>query len=157
MTAFAGQVRPIRKQSKTRVSGALAAGWARVSAGRKGAFADNLECDVKTVNRALASETLPELHTALNSLADDLTALDEVFALYGLKVQSRESTVGGDMELAAGLGHGLSELIERLRDGRRCHLDTLALSELFRPLVPHLQSIVDEADALRAPSEAGAG
>lgn len=69
-------VGPIRTRSKTEVSGALAAGWARISANRKGAFADNLGIDVKTVNRALTGETLPELHTALNSLADDPTALD---------------------------------------------------------------------------------
>ena len=144
-----GQVRPIRKRSKAEVSGALATGWARVSAGRKGAFADNVDIDTKTVNRALTGETVPELHTALNSLADDPTALDELFALYGGRFTPSVAKPGSDMELAAGLGRSLAELIERLRDGTRDHLDTLALAALFRPLIPQMQAVVGEADVLR--------
>ena len=143
-------VRPIRKHTKAEVSGALAAGWARSSAGRKGTFADNLEVDVKTVNRALTGETTPELHTALNSLADDPTALDDVFALYSLSINRRASAGLADgMNLAAGLGHTLSDLIDRLRDGVLCHQDKLALAALFRPVIPQMQALVDEADALR--------
>lgn len=142
-------VRPIRKRSKADVSGALAAGWARVSAGRKGAFADNLEVDCKTINRALTGETVPELHTAFNSLADDPSALDELASLYQVRVVPKFSRKASGMELAANLGHSLSELIDRLRDGNLCHLDKLALAELFRPAVPSMQAIIDEADAIR--------
>lgn len=154
------QVRPIRKRNKTEVSGALAAGWARVSAGRKGAFADHLEISTVTVNRALTGETVPELHTAFNSLSDDPTALDELAGLYDVSiVPRRTSKATNDMELAAGLGHSLSELIDRLRDGRLCHLDTLALAELFRPLIPQMSALVAEADAIRGvvPIKSGAG
>jgi hypothetical protein len=143
------QVRPIRKRTKAEVSGALAAGWARVSAGRKGAFADNVDIDPKTVNRTLTGETVPELHTAFNSLADDPTALDEVCALYGRRLVPDALQPGSDMELASGLGRSLSELIERIRDGHRCHLDTLALAELFRSLIPQMSAVVAEADAYR--------
>lgn len=143
------QIRPIRTRSKSDVSGALAAGWARISAGRKGAFADNLEITTKTVDRALTGESVPELHTAFNSLADDPTALDELCSLYGVTMVPRRSQAANDMELAAGLGHSLSELIDRLRDGRRCHIDTLALAELFRPLIPQMRAVVDDADELR--------
>lgn len=143
------QVRPIRKRSKTDVSGALAAGWARVSAGRKGAFADNLDIDAKTVNRTLTGETVPELHTAFNSLADNPTALDELCALYGVSIVARTACGTTGMDLAASLGRSLSELIERLRDGRIDHIDTLALAELFRPLIPQMQAVVAEADGLR--------
>jgi hypothetical protein len=146
------QVRPIRRHTKAEVSGALAAGWARVSAGRKGAFADNLEIDTKTVNRALTGETVPELHTAFNSLADDPTALDELGSLYGISFVVRRTHGAADLELAAGLGHSLSQLIDRLRDGKRCHIDTLALAELFRPLIPQMQAVVAEADELRGVS-----
>lgn len=142
------QVRPIRKATKAQVSGALAAGWARVSAGRKGAFADNLDVCAKTIDRALTGETLPELHTALNSLADDPTALDEVFALYGLTIGTRDTAGGNDMELLGQLGHALAEFIDRMRDGKRCHNDTLAMAVLFRPLIPRMAAIVDQADAL---------
>lgn len=142
-------VRPIRKHSKAEVSGKLAAGWARVSAGRKGAFADNIDIDTKTVNRALTGESVPELHTAFNSLADDPTALDELAALYGVRFVPCISSATSDMELAGGLGRSLAELIDRLSDGNRCHLDTLALGALFRPLIPQMQAVVDEADAIR--------
>lgn len=142
-------VRTIRIQSKADVQGALAAGWARVSAGRKGAFADNLQICTSTVNRALIGETVPELHTAFNSLADDPTALDEVFRLYGLAVRPARVTSGTDMDLCAGLGHALAEYLSRLADGKICHTDKLAMAALFRPLIPQMAAIVDEADALR--------
>lgn len=143
-------VRPIILHSRAEVSGKVAAGWARVSAGRKGAFADSLEIDVKTVDRALTGQTVPELHTAFNSLADDPTALDELAALYGVSIVPRRAmALTDDMALAANLGRSLSELIERLRDGQRCHLDTLALAELFRHLIPQMQAVVGEADEIR--------
>lgn len=143
------QVRPIMKRTKAQVSGAVAAGWARVSAGRKGAFADNLDIDPKTVNRALTGDSVPELHTALNSLADDPTALDELFALYGVSINSRLPVNVTDAELTSRLGHTLADLIDRMSDGHLCHRDKLALAELFRPLIPQMQGIVDEADRLR--------
>lgn len=143
------QVRPNTIRTKAEVSGALAAGWARCSNNRKGPFADAMKVDVKTVNRALIGETVPELHTALNSLIADPTALDEVADLYGISFVPRHSSAANDMELAAGLGRSLSELIERLRDGTRCHLDTLALAELFRPLMPQMQAVVAQADEIR--------
>lgn len=152
MPVAEGHVRPIRTRSKADVSGAVAAGWARASAGRKGAFADNLEIDAKTVNRALTGETVPELHTTLNSLADDPTALDELFALYGGRFVPARSAAASDMALAAGLGRGLSELIERLRDGILDHQDTLALAALFRPLIPQMHAIVEQAERIKAPS-----
>jgi hypothetical protein len=149
MTDRNNHVRAIRTQSKASVQGALSAGWARVSAGRKGAFADNLEICTSTVNRALIGETVPELHTAFNSLADDPTALDEVFALYGLAVHSRQSVTGSDMELAAQLGGALASYLTRLADGKICHRDTLAMAELFRPIIPRMVCVVDQADTLR--------
>lgn len=145
------QVRPIRRRSKTDVSEKLALGWHRVagSSVRKAALAQVLETDAKTISRAIGGETVPELHTALNSLAHDPTALDEVFALYGGRFAPAEAAAGSDMELASGLGRGLAELIDRLRDGSRDHLDTLALAELFRPLLPQMQAVISEADRLR--------
>ena len=147
------QVCRAKPQTKTRLSSALSAAWGRVgNTIGKGAFADAAEFDVVTVNRALTGPSLPAAENLLNSLAADPSALDEVLALYGLSVRPAYAKGGSDMELAARLGHSLSELIDRLRDGKRCHLDTLALSELFRPLIPHLQAVVDEADEMRVRS-----
>lgn len=136
--------------SKTKLSSALGAAWGRIahSVG-KGAFADACEFDEVTISRAMRGPSLPSAEHLLNSLCADATALDEVLALYGLTIKPKQSQAANDMELAAGLGHGLSELIDRLRDGKRCHLDTLALAELFRRIIPQMQAIVDEADQIR--------
>lgn len=142
-----------KPQSKTKLSAALSAAWGRVgNALGKGAFADAAEFDVVTINRALTGPSLPAAENLLNSLAADPSALDEVLALYGLRLCPAFSKSANDMELAAGLGHSLSELIDRIRDGTRCHLDTLALAELFRPLMPQMQAVIDEADAMRVGS-----
>lgn len=136
--------------SKTRLSAALGAAWGRVSHEiGKGTLADKADFDVVTINRAMTGPSLPSAEHLLNSLCADLSALDEVLALYGVKAKPLVSAAANDMELAAGLGHSLSELIDRMRDGKRCHLDTLALGELFRRVIPQLQAVVDESDSIR--------
>ena len=135
--------------SKQRVSGALAAGWARVSAEHgKGAFADKLEVSSRTIDNALTGTTVPELHTAFNSLVIDPTALDEVAALYGFKVVPNTADAANDMATAARLSHLAGELIDALADGARDHTETLRLAKHCRPLVAALCALVSEADAL---------
>jgi hypothetical protein len=153
MTANRKQVCLINTQSKAKLSSAVSAAWGRVSHDvGKGKFADDGGMDTVTVNRALTGPSLPSAEHLLNSLAADPTALDEVLALYGLAVRPAVATACADMELLGALGHALSEYIDRMRDGKRCHNDTLALAMLFRPLIPQMASIVDEADALRVRS-----
>lgn len=144
------QVCRVKPQSKAKLSAALGAAWGRVANKLgKGVFADDADFDEITIGRAMKGPSLPCAEHLLNSLAADPSALDEVASLYGLAIRPKQSKAANDMELAAGLGHSLSELINRLRDGNRCHLDTLALSELFRPIIPQLQAVVDEADQIR--------
>lgn len=139
-----------KPQSKTKLSAAISAGWSRCAHDMgQGSFADAADMDSVTVRRGISGPSLPSAENLLNSLAADKTALNEVLALYGLEARSKLSQAANDMEIAAGLGHGLSELIDRLRDGKRCHLDTLALGEVFRRVIPQLQAIVDEADHIR--------
>lgn len=144
------QVCQIKAQSKTTLSAALGAAWGRVAneIGR-GTFADRADFDQVTLARATAGPALPSAENLLNSLAADPTALDEVLALYGLAVRPSFVAQGTDIELLSRLGHTLAEYIDRMRDGKRCHNDTLALAVLFRPLIPQMAAIVDEADALR--------
>ena len=139
-----------RALSKQHVSGALAAGWARVSAKvGKGAFADRVEISTGTVDNALTGKSVPELHTALNSLMVDHTALDETLALYGLKVCPLAADAANDMATAADLSHLAGALIEALSDGVRNHTETLALADRCRPLVKALSALVQEADAIK--------
>lgn len=141
----------IKPVSKTRLSAALSAAWGRVSnAVGRGKFADDAEFDVVTINRAMAGPSLPSAEHLLNSLAADHTALQEVMALYGLKTIPLVTDAANDMELAAGMGHALSEFLERLKDGKRCHIDTAFLAPLFREVIPQMEAIIKEDDERRA-------
>jgi hypothetical protein len=146
-----GKVVPeTRALPKQRISALLAAGWARVALKHgKGVLADGIDATEKTVENAMAGRTLPELHTALNSLAVDRTALDEVFASYGLRICPLHSLAANDIETAAGVINAMGELVRSLDDGQRDHLETLSIAALIRPHMPALQAIVSEADKLR--------
>lgn len=140
-----------KPHSKTKLSRAVSAGWSRCAlAMGQGAFADQSDMDAVTVRRALSGPSLPSAENLLNSLAADPTALNEALGLYGLIATPKQSTAANDLELAAGLGHSVAELIDRLRDGKRCHVDTAVLAALFRELIPQMQAVVDEDDARRA-------
>lgn len=144
------QVRTIKPQTKSDVSGKLAASWARVAAGKKGAMADAIGAGTKTIDRALTGETVPELHTALNSLAFDLTALDEVLALYGLKVTPLASEAANDLHTISSLSNLAGRFASALEDGHRDHRETCEIADAARPLMTALAAICSEADAVRA-------
>jgi hypothetical protein len=135
---------------KHRVSALLSAGWARVAARvGKGRLADGIEATEKTVENAMSGRTVPELHTALASLAVDPTALDELLAGYGVRLAPLHAEAANDLQTAAGVVNAMGALIARLADGVRCHNDTLAVGSLLRPHMPALTAIVSEADQLR--------
>ncbi len=119
-------------------------------------MADTISASVKTIDRALVSETVPELHTALASLAFDETALDEVFALFGRARPPRlETMAANDMATISGLSGLVTVFCDALKDGRRDHQETLALADLIRGLQPVLCDIVDQADRLRGVPQGG--
>ncbi len=143
-------VRP-QHRSKMDVSAALVAGWARVMMRtRQGTFADELGVDAKTIRRWMVGEHMPEFHTALNSLAIDITALNEVFDLFGLELRPKLPKPGNDMLLLADTCHLSAQLAEVMADGVRDHQETLALADTLGPLIPAFQAIVREAADLRA-------
>ena len=150
MSQRSNQVRSIKRQTKSDVQGKLAAAWARVSAGRKGAFADAADTSIATVDRALTGKSVPELHTALNSLAFDPTALDEVFALYGIKVVPLMTEAANDLNTISSLSNLAGQFAAALSDGHRDHRETCQLADAIRPLMKALGAICAEADAVRA-------
>jgi hypothetical protein len=109
-------------------------------------------CDVKerTVEKWMAEGSLPDIDCLLNMADADPAVIRPILAEKGWILTPAKSRAANDMELAAGLGHGLSELIDRLRDGHRSHVDTAVLAALFRDLIPQMQVIVDEDDARKA-------
>ena len=150
MASKPNHVRP-NLRSKQDVSAALNIGWARMVAKHgRGGFADAMNVDPKTISRALAGDSVPELHTALNSLMLDPTALNELFALYGLTPpRKREAEAANDLHTMTGLSDVLRAFCAALEDGNRDHRETLALADLIRPLMPLLANIVSEANAIK--------
>lgn len=137
--------------SKTEVSRAIALGWARTASNvGKGAMADKIDGTTKLIDRTLTGESVPELHTALNSLLADHTALNEVFALYGFTPpRKRMPDAQNDLATVSSLSAVVSTFCGALEDGDRNHQETLALADLLRPLMPALVHILDEANRLR--------
>jgi len=82
----------------------------------------------------------------MNSLCADMTALNEVFALYGLEVRPRQAVAANDLNIIGLLGHLSGQWAEAMADGRRDHNETLAIAVALRPLIPALQGVVAEAD-----------
>lgn len=142
------QVRPTL-HTKLDVSARLVAAWGRVIAkvGR-GKFADSLQVDTKTIQRAMGGTSIPELHTAFNSLLIDPTALDEVADLYGFEIRKKQANTANDMETIAELSALVSEWIGALADGRRDHTETVKLAKRIRTLIHRLNSLCAEADRL---------
>jgi hypothetical protein len=131
----------------------LSAAWARVIStldGGKHAFAEALSVSTPTIENALAGKNVPEALTLLNSLTVDETALDEPLRELGFVICRFHRESGDDLQTAAGMVAAMGELLQRIKDGIRCHNDTLAVAELLRPHMPALEAIVCEADRLRS-------
>lgn len=141
-----------KARTKREVSDALATSWFRISKSiGKGALADAIGAScTKTIDNAIAGRHVPELHTALNSLCADPSALDELLVLYGMRAVPVQADAANDLHVIAGLSGAASEWLNRLVDGIRCHRDTAHLAELFRPLVCEMQAIISEAEKARA-------
>lgn len=150
MAEQSNHVCPNKPLSKSQVSKRLAMAWSRIwpKIG-KGRMADEADTNTRTIDRVLTGDHLPEAQTIFNALVADETALDEILGEYGFLLRRKNSDAANDMDLAAGLGHSVAELIDRLKDGHRCHVDTAILGALFRELIPQMQAVVDEADAMR--------
>lgn len=130
---------------------ALIAGLARVAAqiGR-GTLADNAGRSTRSLDMLFAGETaLPSGKGLIDFLLADETALDEVLALYGLKICPRGVSPSADMSTIAEMAGVLARFADAISDGHRDHRETLSLADQLRPLLPKLTSIVAEADEYR--------
>lgn len=146
---------PSEPLTKERVQSKLAQAWSRTIAsplfnGNKTKFAGSVGCCPDTISNALAGNTVPELHTALNSLLACPNALDELFGLYGFQLVARNVEMTPDMVTLHQMSRVVAEFIDALRDGKRNHRETLELAEEIRPLIPRLTAIVHEAEGLKA-------
>jgi hypothetical protein len=145
---------PNKPLSKDRFQLLLAQGWGRVwpRLGKADMAAAMELTSTKTIDRAVTASNLPEAHTVLNSLVADPTALDEVFHELGFCLRPLTAEAANDMDTAAKLSFAAGAMIEALADGVRDHRETLAMADIFRPLIQSMGAIVSEADSLRAVS-----
>jgi len=116
----------------------------------KEALAKAADVEKRTIEKWMAQGSLPAIDCLLNMADESPKVLIGIAAEKGWCLTPAQAQPANDMQLAAELGHGLAELIDRLRDGKRCHIDTAVLAALFRELIPHMQAIVNEDDARRA-------
>ncbi len=143
---------PKSPPSETKVSNAVATGLLRASqnCGGKGTLADKMEVHSKTVDRALVGDTVPNVRNLFNSLLADPTALDELADLYGVVIRPKSSQAANDLHTAACMANATGSFIEALSDGKRDHRETLALADMFRPLLKMLGAVVEEADRIKS-------
>lgn len=127
----------------------LVAGLARVKA-RVGAaaLASSMNRSTRQLDNVFSGST-PGPKALFDALDADATALDEVLAAYGFKLEPLETAASADLPTIVALGHANAEWIERLGDGQRCHIDTLAIADRLRPLMPHLNGLLNEADRIK--------
>lgn len=143
---------PTRAPSETEVSRAVAAGLFRAigTCGGKGALADKMEVSTKSVDRALTGDSVPHGRSLFASLLADPTALDELADLYGVVIRPKSSQAANDLHTAACMATAAGSFIEALSDGKRDHTETLALADMFRPLLKMLGAVVEEADRIKS-------
>ena len=106
-------------------------------------------CDEKTIRNARDQKSTLRLDLALNLLALDHTALDELLAAMGYKVIPLHTNAANDLHTAAGLLDGASELVRAYEDGIREPHETHAVAEKLRPHMPAAMAIIRESDRLK--------
>lgn len=136
--------------SKESVSHALSLDWFALNRRMlPGALAVQVGKGRKTVDAAITKQHLPELHTVLNSLLVDPAALLNTFQLFGGVFVPTDPGACDDNAAISGMLRAATEYFERMKDGVRDHQDTLALAELFRPLIPAMLCVIREAGEMK--------
>lgn len=146
------KVSPLPIRTKEEVADTLASDWLPYAArGKRCAFSINVggDEDGKLVSHVIGGEHLPEAHKILNSLLVDPTALFNTFQLFGGVFVPAEAGSCDDNAVISQMLRAATDYFERMKDGRRDHPDTLALAELFRPLIPAMLCVIREANHIK--------
>jgi hypothetical protein len=148
----AGGVLPKRAPlTKDAAKSAVSLALARLThAHGMGAVADQAGCSARTLAEAKAEHSLPELHTLLNLLPLDPSALDELLAPMGLKVVPVEAGGLDWQGVSANMAGFLAALLDALRDGRVDHRERATLMNQARPMVQELTAAIAQHDRERA-------
>lgn len=149
----AGNVPPFVPRTKADVSDALAKDWlAFAPLGQREQKAPLIGAsEGKTLSKAISGEHLPEAHTILNTLGVDPAGLFHTLSLFGGVFVPCRAISGEDYATIRKMLHAATEYMDRMQDGRRCHVDTAALAKQLVPLVPAMLAIIQEANGEKAP------
>lgn len=151
MSAITGRVvRKAPSLTKSEVKPLVAAGLARaVAAHGIERVALHGGCTTRCIQKAIAGDTLPELHTALNVAALDLDATADVMTAYGLGVFLLEPDTLPDADALASLAALLAEVAEGMRDGRLDHVETCRVAAKASPVAPWINGVIARAVKVR--------
>jgi DNA-binding phage protein len=105
-------------------------------------------CD-RTIRSAMGLDSLPELHTVLNLLSLDATALDELLAPMGFRLVQVEDASRCYPTLLADLAGVTATTAAALADGRVDHQEDAKIVSQLRELLPVLNAFMATKDTLR--------
>lgn len=144
-------LRKISAPDELRFRDALIAGLSRVAAQMgRGTLADQAGRTTRSLDMLFeGASKLPSGKGLLDFLLADETSLDELLALYGVKLCPLGTQRATDMSTLAEMAGVLARFADAISDGVRDHRETLMLAGVLRPLLPKLTAIVSEADELR--------
>jgi len=147
-------VRKAPSYTKSEVKPAIAAGLARVVA-TYGIERVALQggCTSRCIQKAIAQDSLPELHTALNVAALDTEAAADLMALYGLGLFLVDPDTLPDADALSALASLLAEVAEAMRDGRLDHIETCKVAAKAAPVAPWVNGVIARAAKLRGVSK----
>jgi len=140
-----------RAPSELEYHEALVAGLARIAAriGR-GNLADKSNRTTRALDKLFSGASSDTTGKGLlDFLCADPEALDEVLALYGYQLAPRGSAKAEDFSIIADAAALTAEHTEAMRDGHRCHRETIRIAEKARPVVAKYSAIIADADRIR--------
>lgn len=99
----------------------------------------------------IASQVRPSVFSKMDVSARLVAAWARVIAKHGRGVFADKlgADAANDMETVADLSHLVGAWVSALADGHRCHVETLALAKVIRPLLPRMNAICAETDFIR--------
>ena len=136
--------------TKDAAKAALAVALARlVQAHGMGTVADQAGCCRKTIENAMGHKALPELHSVLNLLPLDPSALDELLAPMGFRLVPTDEPGSCFPTMLADLAGVTATTAAALSDGWVDHREEAQIVAKLRDRLPEWNAVVARHDARR--------
>lgn len=111
----------------------------------KDALAKACDSSIRVIEKWMAEGSMPDADRMLNMARVAPEVMTPLLAEMGFAPLTKSrADAANDFDLIQGLLAAGTEFVARIADGRRCHVDTAVLADLFRPIMPMMQAVVDE-------------